>query len=114
MGTGVPAGTPQEWTRSCAVLPWSRSLHTEASVPWLSYNAQGFAVLAATPSDPGCVTSSISLDYTELSLSSSVNGISVSTHRVSVRLAGEIRHTKPTTESRTWGELTRWLLWFHS
>lgn len=98
-GSGVPAGTPQEWTSSRAVLPRPRSLRTKASVPWLSYSAQGFAALAATSSDPGCVTSSISLDYTELSLSSSVNGTSVSTHRVSVRLAREIRHTKTTTES---------------
>lgn len=37
--TGVPAGTPQEWMSSCAVLPCS--LHTTAPVPWLSYNARG-------------------------------------------------------------------------
>lgn len=81
-GSGVPAETPQEWTSSRAALPWPRSLRTKAPVPWLSHSAQGFAALAATLSDPGCVTWSISLDYIELSLSSSVNGISVSTLRV--------------------------------
>ena len=48
------------------------------------------------------MSSSILLDYTELSLSSPVNGKTVSTHWVSVRLAREIRQMKPTTEPSAW------------
>lgn len=58
------------------------SLHPEgiSQPPLLGNKAQCFLVLVTVGSDPDCVTSSILSDYAELSVSSSVSGVTLTTH----------------------------------